>query len=242
MPRPRQVYFLPWNLQKEQQQCFTRYFVKVCRKILKSQLSILQWFQSLFFSKSKLKDGEVKKTYGIGSPQPLVKFALTSGSYSDPMVKSLQISSHVIKLSWNHSKKLMGLKHMVSTYLVKLQKFRAWHVKFISFLILNVQVRVYTAKTVVQELEMAKQEYLQTSCKIVSERKIFLPKIVESYAKELGLCSADVFQMIAQSSSYYILQKCIKPLQQNELSKNVEWIPHNFNFRYLFESELARWI
>lgn len=94
-----------------------------------------------------------------------------------------------------------------------------------------------------QELEMAKQEYLQTSCKIENGRKIFIPKIVESYAKELGLSSAALFQMIEHSTSYCVLQNCIhQPQQENKLSKNIEWIPHNFNFRYLFAPELAKMI
>ena len=104
---------------------------------------------------------------------------------------------------------------------------------------------------------MAKQEYIRTTCEIENEKKIFLPKIylfilfffaklflpkiVDSYAKELGLCSKALFQMIADSKSNYILQKCIhQPQQENKLSKNVEWIPHNFNFRYLFEPALAK--
>ncbi|KAL1833117.1 hypothetical protein ACET3Z_002768 [Daucus carota] len=148
-----------------------------------------QWFQSLLFRKSKFKHGELRKLYAVGCPQPLVKFALTSGSYSDPVV------------------------------------------------------RVYTPKRLMQELEMAKQEYLRTSCKIENGRKIFIPKFVESYAKELGLSSAALFQMIEHSTSYCVLQNCIHQSQQeNKLFKNIEWIPHNFNFRYLFAPQLAKMI
>ncbi|KAL8097002.1 hypothetical protein AgCh_030184 [Apium graveolens] len=145
-----------------------------------------QWFQSLLFPKSKIKAGDPRKAYAIRRPQPLLKFALTSGSYCDPMV------------------------------------------------------RIYTPKKLFQELEMAKEEYIQTTCKIQNERKILLPKIVESYAKELGLCSASLFKMIEHSTSYYMLQKSFhQPHQDSKLSKKIEWIPHNFTFRYLFAPELA---
>ncbi|KAK1358738.1 Cytochrome c biogenesis protein CCS1 [Heracleum sosnowskyi] len=145
-----------------------------------------QWFKSLLFPKSKLKAGDPRKAYAIRRPQPLLKFALASGSYCDPMV------------------------------------------------------RVYTPKKLFQELEMAKEEYIQTTCKIQNERKIFLPKIVDSYAKELGLCSASLFKMIEHSTSYYMLQRSFHhPHQENKLSKKIEWIPHNFTFRYLFAPELA---
>ena len=52
--------------------------------------------------------------YAVGCPQPLVKFALTSGSYSDPVVKS-----HPIIL-------IDLLKITVSTWLT-LRKSRPWH-------------------------------------------------------------------------------------------------------------------
>lgn len=144
-----------------------------------------QWFQSLFFPKSKFKAGDARKAYAIGLSQPLVQFALSSGSHSDPMV------------------------------------------------------RIYTPKRLFQELEMAKEEYIQTTCRIQKERKIHVPKIVNSYAKELGLSATSLFEMIEHSTPY-CMPKSFRQPQQEKLSKKIEWIPHNFTFRYLLSPELAK--
>lgn len=87
-----------------------------------------------------------------------------------------------------------------------------------------------------QELEMAKEEYIQSNLKVHKENKILLPKIVESYSKELGLCSAALFEMIE-----YCWPDCLrKSFQQGKLGKKMDWIPHDFNFRFLLSRELAK--
>ena len=45
-----------------------------------------QWLWLLFSSKTKFKVGDARKAYAIGHPEPLLHFALCSGSYSDPAV------------------------------------------------------------------------------------------------------------------------------------------------------------
>ncbi|CAK9142610.1 unnamed protein product [Ilex paraguariensis] len=143
-----------------------------------------QWFQSLFFPKARFKAGDLRKAYAIEHPEPLLRFALCSGSHSDPAV------------------------------------------------------RLYTPKRVFQELEMAKEEYIQTTIRVHKEPKILLPKIVESYAKELHLCPAGFAEMI-QDSIPDVLSKSLKQCQQGNLWKKIEWIPHNSTFRYLISKELA---
>ncbi|KAK3021780.1 hypothetical protein RJ639_045102 [Escallonia herrerae] len=141
-----------------------------------------QWFQSLLFPKAKFKAGDARRAYAVGIPQPLLHFALCSGSHSDPMV------------------------------------------------------RMYTAKRVFQELEMAKEEYMQSTFRLHKEHKILLPKIVDSYAKESDFCPAGLVEMIEHS-----LPACIRRnFQQGKLGKKIDWIPHNFNFRYLFARELVK--
>ncbi|KAK2978357.1 hypothetical protein RJ640_016459 [Escallonia rubra] len=98
------------------------------------------------------------------------------------------------------------------------------------------QVRMYTAKRVFQELEMAKEEYMQSTFRLHKEHKILLPKIVDSYAKESDFCPAGLVEMIEHSLPAYIR----KNFQQGKLGKKIDWIPHNFNFRYLFARELAK--
>ncbi|XP_065626066.1 uncharacterized protein LOC136066134, partial [Quercus suber] len=89
-----------------------------------------QWLWLLFSSKTKFKVGDARKAYAIEHPEPLLHFALCSGSYSDPAV------------------------------------------------------RIYTSKRVFEELEVAKEEYIQSTFSIRKDQKILLPKIVESFAKD----------------------------------------------------------
>ncbi|KAK3023002.1 hypothetical protein RJ639_044996 [Escallonia herrerae] len=141
-----------------------------------------QWFQSLLFPKAKFKAGDARRAYAVEIPQPLLHFALCSGSHSDPMV------------------------------------------------------RMYTAKRVFQELEMAKEEYMQSTFRLHKEHKILLPKIVDSYARESDFCPAGLVEMIEHLFPAYIR----KSFQQGKLGKKIDWIPHNFNFRYLFARELVK--
>lgn len=46
-----------------------------------------QWFRLLLSSKSKFKPGDDRQAYSIEHPEPLLHFALCSGSHSDPAVR-----------------------------------------------------------------------------------------------------------------------------------------------------------
>ncbi|PRQ23516.1 putative ternary complex factor MIP1, leucine-zipper [Rosa chinensis] len=143
-----------------------------------------QWLRLLFTMKTKFKAGDARKSYAIEQPEPLLHFALCSGSYSDPAV------------------------------------------------------RMYTSKRVFEELETAKEEYIQSTFLLHKEQKILLPKIVESFAKDSGLCSAGLVEMIERllpNSERKSNPQC----QQRRIWKAIDWIPHNFTFRYLIPKEVA---
>ncbi|KAJ9170798.1 hypothetical protein P3X46_018876 [Hevea brasiliensis] len=144
-----------------------------------------QWLRLLLPSRSKFKAGDKRQAYAIEDPEPLLHFALCSGSHSDPAL------------------------------------------------------RVYTPKRVFQELEAAKEEYVRATFGVRKDQKILLPKIVESFAKDSGLCQAGVIEMIQQNLPES-LRKCIKKSQLGKPRKSIEWIPHNFTFRYLISKELVR--
>lgn len=62
--------------------------------------------------KTKFKAGDARKSYAIEQPEPLLHFALCSGSYSDPAVDTsaltISIVEYVILLKHNlilHAKK-----------------------------------------------------------------------------------------------------------------------------------------
>ncbi|KAJ8764297.1 hypothetical protein K2173_006037 [Erythroxylum novogranatense] len=144
-----------------------------------------QWLRLLLPSRSKFKRGDERQAYAIEHAEPLLHFALCSGSHSDPAV------------------------------------------------------RVYTPKRVFQELEVAKEEYIRATFGVHKDRKILLPKIVESFAKDLGLCQAGIIEMV-QKSLPESLRKSTRKCLVGKPRKGIEWIPHNFTFRYLISKELVR--
>ncbi|CAH9102194.1 unnamed protein product [Cuscuta epithymum] len=95
-------------------------------------------------------------------------------------------------------------------------------------------VRVYTAKRIFQELETAKEEYIRATFGMRGDHKILLPKIVESFAKNSGLCSAGIMQVLQQS-----LPESQKKCIIGKSRKNIEWVPHKSAFRYLIPKELS---
>ncbi|KAI3462796.1 hypothetical protein Pfo_019459 [Paulownia fortunei] len=131
-----------------------------------------QWLRLLLSSKTKFKAGDEQQTYAIERPEPLLYFALSCGSHSDPAV------------------------------------------------------RIYTPKAVFQELEAAKKDYIRATFGIRKDQKILLPKIVEYFSKDSGLCSAGIMEIIQQSLPDS-LRKSIKKHQLGKSRKNIEWAPHN---------------
>lgn len=146
-----------------------------------------QWLRLLLTPRTKFKTGDERQAYVIDHPEPLLYFALCSGSHSDPAV------------------------------------------------------RVYTPKRLFQELEAAKEEYVRATFGVRKDHKILLPKIVESFAKSSDLCPGGVLEMI-QKSLPESLRKSVKKCQKAGKSRKsiIEWIPHNFTFRYLISKELVK--
>lgn len=143
-----------------------------------------QWLRTfkLPVMKSMTRD-EWRRIYAIEKHEPLLHFALCSGSHSDPAV------------------------------------------------------RIYTADRWHQQLETAKEEYIRAALGIHKDQKIFLPKLIESYAKESCMNSQKVFDMIQQclpETMRMAVRRC-----QKGASQNIEWIPHNFSFRFLLSREVA---
>ncbi|KAI3755546.1 hypothetical protein L1987_55349 [Smallanthus sonchifolius] len=100
-------------------------------------------------------------------------------------------------------------------------------------------VRVYTPKSVFQELEIAKEEYIHNNFKIQKEQKIYLPKLVDLYAKESGLCHSGLVDMIEHSVPD-CYQNSFKLIQKGKPLKKIEWVPHDFTFRYILAPDLAK--
>ncbi|XP_048595506.1 uncharacterized protein LOC106366280 isoform X2 [Brassica napus] len=142
------------------------------------------WLRLLFASK-KFKAGDERLAYAIDHPEPLLHFALTSGSHSDP------------------------------------------------------PVRVYTPKGIQQELETSKEDYIRMNFSLRNQ-KVQLPKLVETFAKESGLCPAGLTELVNRSIPESS-RTCFKRCQSGSKSrKAIDWIPHSFTFRYLILREAAK--
>ncbi|KAL0380926.1 UNVERIFIED_CONTAM: hypothetical protein Sangu_0156900 [Sesamum angustifolium] len=142
-----------------------------------------QWLRLLLTSKTKFKANDERIAYATKRPEPLLHYALSCGSHSDPVV------------------------------------------------------RIYTPNAVFQELEAAKGDYIRATHGVGKDQKVLLPKLVESYAKDSGLCPAGIMEMMQQ-----ILPGSSKSNNEHgqieKSHKNIEWVSHNFNFRYLILKEI----
>lgn len=100
------------------------------------------------------------------------------------------------------------------------------------------QVRVYTAKRVNEELEVAKVDYILSNLRTRKGQRILLPKIVESFAKDSCLCLEDL-EDIVERVRLNGRRNDIQHRQRRKYWKSIGWIPHNFNFMFLLSKELA---
>lgn len=146
-----------------------------------------QWLRLLLHPKWKSgrdRDEELQG-FAVDRPEPLVHFALSSGSYSDPVV------------------------------------------------------RLYSPKSLFQQLEAAKEEHIRANVAVGvrgrGQRKIILPRALELYARDAGLGAQEVVAAVA----------CHLPAGLRDAGRarggggGVEWKPHNLAFRYLLAKELV---
>ncbi|KAG7011685.1 hypothetical protein SDJN02_26591 [Cucurbita argyrosperma subsp. argyrosperma] len=99
-------------------------------------------------------------------------------------------------------------------------------------------VRVYTAKRLNEELEVAKEDYILSNLRTHKGQRILLPKIVESFAKDSGLCVEDLEDIVERLRLDGRINDS-RQLQRKKLWKSIGWIPHNFTFSFLLSKELG---
>ncbi|XP_062216325.1 uncharacterized protein LOC133916600 isoform X2 [Phragmites australis] len=150
-----------------------------------------QWLRLLLYPRWKSRDKDELQGFAVDRPEPLVHFALSSGSYSDPVV------------------------------------------------------RLYSPKSLFRQLEAAKEEYIRANVGVRGrgQRKIILPKNLDSYARDAGLGAQEVVSMV-ESHLPEELRAGVRRCQQfgrprSRGGAGVEWKPHNLAFRYLLAKELV---
>ncbi|XP_073027704.1 uncharacterized protein [Primulina eburnea] len=97
-------------------------------------------------------------------------------------------------------------------------------------------VRLYTPKKLFQDLEIAKEEYIRMNIRKHKDQRLHIAKNVEYFVKEMGLSPSGVAEMLELSMP----DSLRKSFQQGKYCKKIDWIPHNFAFRFLISNELVK--
>lgn len=102
-------------------------------------------------------------------------------------------------------------------------------------------LKVYTAKNIKMELEVAMKEFLQTNVLVKKSKKVFLPKILEKYAKEIHLSSDDLLDWVVQNVDKKLRESIRKCLDCNSKKKTlkIDWMSYDTRFQYKFTKDLT---
>ncbi|XP_043716992.1 uncharacterized protein LOC122665006 isoform X3 [Telopea speciosissima] len=101
-------------------------------------------------------------------------------------------------------------------------------------------LKVYTAPNVKEELEVAKKDFLQANVVVKKSRKVFLPKLLEKFAKEASINSDDLLKWVSENVDKKLhdsIQKCVDC--GRKASQIIEWLPYSTRFRYTFGKDLT---
>ncbi|XP_052490321.1 uncharacterized protein LOC105792060 isoform X2 [Gossypium raimondii] len=103
-------------------------------------------------------------------------------------------------------------------------------------------LKVYTASNVKEELEVAKREFLQANVVVKKSKKVFLPRVLERFAKEASISSDDILNWVAENVDKKLhnsIQKCIDGKSKKKSSQVIDWLPYNSSFRYILSKDLT---
>lgn len=105
---------------------------------------------------------------------------------------------------------------------------------------LQLQVRLYTAKKIQQQLEAARTEFIRGSV-AVRKQALLLPKVLHCYARDAALELRHLVELVCESMSD-AQQKQLQlqhGLRRRAVDKCVEWMPYKSSFRYVVHRDLA---
>ncbi|KAJ6414250.1 hypothetical protein OIU84_006966 [Salix udensis] len=100
-------------------------------------------------------------------------------------------------------------------------------------------VRVYTSKNIFQELKVAKEEFIQSKVYVHKESKIFLPKILWYFGKDMSVDTEGVMEVISEcltQGQVKAMRKCMR----GKANKCIHWLSQSSSFRYVIHGELAK--
>lgn len=97
-------------------------------------------------------------------------------------------------------------------------------------------VRIYTPQEVENELEIAKNEYLQAAVG-VTPTKVVIPKMLDWYMRDFAKDAESLLDWVSEQLPGALgksMQQCLGNRQGQPVSEVVEVMPYDFSFRYLF--------
>ncbi|MBA0796662.1 hypothetical protein Gohar_007411 [Gossypium harknessii] len=103
-------------------------------------------------------------------------------------------------------------------------------------------LKVYTASNVKEELEVAKREFLQANVVVKKSKKVFLPRVLERFAKEASISSDDILNWVTENVDKKLhnsIQKCVDGKSKKKSSQVIDWLPYNSSFRYILSKDLT---
>lgn len=103
------------------------------------------------------------------------------------------------------------------------------------------QLKVYSASHLKEELNAAKREFLQANVVVKKSSKVFLPKLVERFSREASISIDDLLGWLMESVDKKLhdsIQKCLDRKSNKKPSQIIEWRPYSSRFRYMFSKDL----
>ncbi|OAY73204.1 uncharacterized protein LOC109713807 isoform X2 [Ananas comosus] len=103
-------------------------------------------------------------------------------------------------------------------------------------------LRLYTEKNVIDELDKATKDFLQANVVVKKSKRVYLPKIVDRYAKGASLSCDQLLTWISENVDdklHDAIQKCLDSQNKKKASQIIEWLPYNTRFRYVFAKNLT---
>ncbi|KAF3331236.1 hypothetical protein FCM35_KLT04590 [Carex littledalei] len=102
-------------------------------------------------------------------------------------------------------------------------------------------LRLYTAKQIYKELEIAKSEFIMANVSVKKQNKILLPRMLYYYGKDASFELCDILEMICKCLPESQQRKDMEQLcLKKRVERYVEWLPYKSSFRYVVHRGLAQ--
>lgn len=98
-----------------------------------------------------------------------------------------------------------------------------------------IQVRVYTAAHVEEELEAAKKDYLQAAVAISKPDKVAIPKLLDWYQLDFAKDIEPLVDWICLQLPSDLRAEAVKCVEmgRSDMPHAIQVLPYEFRFRYL---------